>query len=158
MESTELITALGEKLGIELLPDEDGACGFEADGLAVSVNALPELDAIALSGDLGEPPPVGLETLSKAMLEAQYLFRGTHGATISLDAGTGRFALCRSIPCKALDAESFFVETEQFVNTLEFWFKVINDYRGTVDAIPGVPARDGGPADKAFVNAGFMSV
>ncbi len=157
MESTELITALGEKLGIELVPDEDGACAFEADGLAVTVNSLPELDAVALSGDLGDPPPVGLENLYKAMLEAQHLFRDTHGATISRDPETGRFALCRSLSCKALDPDSFFTETEQFVNTLEFWAKIIRDYRGAMDSLPEAPAADAA-SEHVFGNTSFMSV
>ena len=56
MDSQELIGRFGEKIGISLSL-EDGACAFEADGSLITINDLPEIGAIALSGDLGEPPP-----------------------------------------------------------------------------------------------------
>ena len=55
MDSQELIGRFGEKIGISLSL-EDGACAFEADGSLITINDLPEVGAIALSGDLGEPP------------------------------------------------------------------------------------------------------
>ena len=146
METAELIKSLGEKLGVELMLDEDGVCAFEADGMAVTIHDLHELSAIALVGDLGEPPPEHLETLYQALLEANHLFGGTAGATLSRDSATGRFALCRALPCLALDAESFYTAVERFLNTLEVWSKVIRDFRSVVpnaaEADISVPALD----------------
>ena len=99
--------------------------------MIVTFHVLPELDEIVLSGDIGEPPPEHLENLYKTMLESQYLFNGTAGATISLNSETNRFSLCKALPCKLLDGDSFFSEAEQFVNTLEVWVKLVKNYHGT---------------------------
>ena len=48
MEPAELLRSLGSRIGIELLPDADGACAIEADGIAVTFTALPELSSIVL--------------------------------------------------------------------------------------------------------------
>jgi hypothetical protein len=129
MEGSEIIKLFCEKTGIGFEPDADGSLAFEADGLRVTISELHELDAIALVGDLGEPPPERLETLYKIMLEANHLFGGTAGATLSLDHETGRFVLCRVLQCKAIDDDLFYAEAERFVSSLEAWAKVIGDFR-----------------------------
>ena len=129
MESSELIKSFGEHLGVELALDTDGACAIDVDGLAVTINDLTEINSIALTGDLGEPPPENLEALYKALLEANHLFNGTAGATLSLDASTGHFALCRVMPCMTLDVDTFVSEVEHFVNVLETWTKIIVNFR-----------------------------
>ena len=131
MESFVLIKKFGEKIGVNLTPDEDNVYTFEVDEMIVTFHVLPELDEIVLSGDIGEPPPEHLENLYKTMLESQYLFNGTAGATISLNSENNRFSLCKALPCKLLDGDSFFSEAEQFVNTLEVWVKLVKNYRGT---------------------------
>ena len=133
MDASEIIAAFGEKLGIELKLDEDGVCMFEADGMIVTIHNLREIDVIAITGDLGEPPPWNLENLYRSMLEANYLFKDTSGATISFNPESGRFALCRALPCKMLDSESFFAAAERFVSTLEVWTRLVRDYRGGTD-------------------------
>ncbi len=129
MEATEIIKSFGEKIGIGLELDADGSCAFEADELLISISNLHELDAIALVGDLGEPPPERLDDLYKIMMEANHLFGGTGGATLSLNPETGHFALCRVLQCKALDGDSFFAEAERFVSTLEVWTKIVGSFR-----------------------------
>ena len=137
MDAYEIIAAFGEKLGIELKLNEDGVCMFEADGMTMTIHNLREIDTIVIMGDLGDPPPWNLENLYRNMLEANYHFRDTSGATISFNPETGRFILCRALPCKALDGESFFAAAERFVSTLEIWGRIIRDYRG------GAPKDDG---------------
>ena len=154
MDTQELISRFGEKIGISLSL-EDGACAFEADGSLITINDLPEVGVIALSGDLGEPPPERLEALYRTLLEANHLFRETAGATISLDPEAGRFALCKSLPAALLDQDSFFSEVERFVNAVESWSRLIRDFRSAAaeagndeDAVPG----------SALGSGGFLSV
>ena len=134
MEARDIIKSFCEKAGIGLEPDADGSCSFEADGFLVTINDLHELDAVALVGDLGEPPPERLDALYKTMLEANHLFGGTGGATISLDPKTGHFALCRVLQCKALDDDAFYAEAERFVSSVETWTKLIVNFRDTSPA------------------------
>lgn len=147
MDATEIIKSFGEKVGIGFESDADGSCAFEADGLLVTISDLRELDAIALVGDLGEPPPERLDALYKTMMEANHLFGGTGGATLSLDPATGCFALCRVLQCKALDGDIFYAEAERFVSALESWAKIIDNFRAkpsaedsSADAFPPVGA------------------
>ena len=131
MDASEIIRAFGAKLGIGLEFDAENACSFEADGLSLTIHNLPEIDMIAITGDLGDPPPWKLEGLYRIMLEANYLFRETSGASLSFNPEKGRFALCRAMPCKALDGETFFSEAERFVSTLEMWARIVRNYRGS---------------------------
>ena len=136
MEAAELITALGSNLGIELKLDADGACSFGADDMIITINHLEQLDALVLSGDLGEPPPERLEALYKAMLGANHLFAGTGGATLSRDPETGHFAICRALPCVTLDADSFYAQVERFVSTVEAWTKLVANFRAAAPEVP----------------------
>lgn len=129
MESSEIIKQFSEKIGITIEPSDDGVYMFEVDETIVTFHVIPEMDMIILTGDIGEPPPEKLENLYKAMLEAQYLFKATFGATISLNEENNRFTLCKALPCKLLDGDSFFNEAEQFINTLEVWVKLVKNYR-----------------------------
>ena len=151
MDASEIIGALGAKLGIGLEFDDGDVCSFEADGMIVTIHNLREIDTIAITGDLGEPPPWNLETLYRSMLEANYLFKDTSGATISFNPETGRFALCRTLPCKALDDDVFFAAVERFVNTLEIWARIVKNYRG------GAP-KDDEEKIPAFGAEGFLRV
>ena len=145
MEIAELVASLGERLGVPLALDADGACAIEADGLVVTMSHLPELDAFALTGDVGEPPPENLESLYKAMLEANCAFTGTAGATLSLDSATGRVSLCWALPLVALDPDALYTTVEGFLNTLEAWHKIVANYRA--------PAQD----EPASVEPGSLS-
>ncbi len=152
MEASEIIKAFCEKVGVEFEPDADGTVTLDVDGATVTINDLREINAVALVGDLGEPPPERLDALYKLMLEANHLFGGTAGATISCNPKTGHFALCRVLPCVALDSDFFYAEAERFVSTLESWTKIVRDFR---DAPPAddssMMTPDAGPS-------GFITV
>ena len=128
MTFEELISGLGSKIGVELTSD-DGSCVINVDDMVVTLMSLPDSDRLAVHGEIGDPPPEGLEQLLSAMLEANHLFAGTAGATISRDHETGRFHLCRHEPLAILDADSLAALVESFVNTLEIWRKTIASYR-----------------------------
>ena len=128
MTFEELISGLGSKIGVELTSD-DGSCVINVDDMVVTLMSLPDSDRLAVHGEIGDPPPEGLEQLLSAMLEANHLFAGTAGATISRDHETGRFHLCRQEPLAILNADTLAALVESFVNTLEIWRKAIASYR-----------------------------
>ena len=155
METIELLKDLGTRLNISLEPDADGVCGFEADNLFVIIQDLPELDAIALIGDLGDPPPERLEGLYAALLEANHLFRDTGGATISRSPENGRFSLCRALSQATLSPDSFYDAVERFVSVAQVWARVIRDYR----AAPAETADDSAASASAFgTGGGFLHI
>ena len=151
MEAKELMVDIANRINIAY--DGGEALSFEADGLGVTINRLPELDSITLTGDIGEPPPERLEGLYKTLLGANHLFGGTAGATISLDPDTDRIALCLALPLATLDGDKFYAEVERFVNTAETWAKVVADYRDAASA-----ADESEAAPPAFSGNGFMQV
>lgn len=154
MEAQELIADIAKRIGLEY--DGGDTFSFEADGLVVAINSLPEHDAVVLTGDVGEPPPERLEGLYKTLLGANHLFGGTSGATISLDPDSGRITLCRALPLATLDGERFYAEMERFVNTAEIWAKVVADYRGAAAEAPDEESADEAPS--MFGAGGFMQV
>ena len=152
MTFEELISGLGSKIGVELTSD-DGSCVINVDDMVVTLMSLPDSDRLAVHGEIGDPPPEGLEQLLSAMLEANHLFAGTAGATISRDHETGRFHLCRHEPLATLDADSLAALVESFVNTLEIWRKAIASYRPVAKA--AAERTDGAPQ---FGANGFVQV
>lgn len=152
MEAEELTASLGKRIGIDLALDADGSCAFEADGLVVVLDYVPETGSIVLAGEIGEPPPERLEGLYKTLLAANHLFSGTGGATLSLDGD--RIMVCRSLPTAIMDGDSFYAEVEKFVNTAETWRKIVVDYR---DAAALTPAADAAESP-SFPSGGFMQV
>ncbi len=142
MTFEELISGLGSKIGVELT-SEDGECVINVDDMVVTLMSLPDSDRLAVHGEIGDPPPEGLEQLLSAMLEANHLFAGTAGATISRDHETGRFHLCRHEPLAILDADSLAALVESFVNTLGIWRKAIASYRPVAKSV--LEGSDEGP-------------
>ena len=151
MESLEIIKKFGKKIGIDIAPSDEGVYMFEVDQMLVTFHVMPELDTIVLTGDIGEPPPEKLENLYKTMLQAQYLFQNTYGATISLNPETNRFVLCKALSCKILDDDSFFGETEQFINTLDVWVKLVKNFRDAASL-----AEETGMPMPSFGSDGFI--
>ena len=142
MTFEELISGLGSKIGVELTSD-DGSCVINVDDMVVTLMSLPDSDRLAVHGEIGDPPPEGLEQLLSAMLEANHLFAGTAGATISRDHETGRFHLCRQEPLAILNADTLAALVESFVNTLEIWRKAIASYRPVAKSV--LEGSDEGP-------------
>ena len=150
MDSFKLIEKFGERLGMALGRDPDGAYHFEIDGRAFSIHGIADCERIVLSGDLGHPPPEGREKLCVVLLEAQHMLKNTAGATVSLDPETGNFSLCKALVPAVLDADSFFAETESFVNALHAWADIIRDFR------PETSTGDNEPP--SFHDSGFLPV
>lgn len=129
----DIVVVLERAFGLELKVVQDTTV-FEVsseDGgtkVKVLVQGVSERRFLLLSADLGEPPPDGGEKLYRTMLEANNLFSGTGGATLALDAATGRFRLQKyeSTDELANDPEAKVVS---FVETALFWARAIADFR-----------------------------
>jgi len=149
MDFRDIVAALERALQTKLTVEED-ATVFEMAGedgagkVRILVQDAPPYDLVLFSADLGELPPEGREALFQSMLEANHLFSGTAGATLSLDAATGRFALqgyvTRDLLADNTDALLF-----PFAEAALFWSRAIADYR------PDAAPREGGarPAPEA---------
>lgn len=150
----ELIQSFGARLNLPIESDADGVYSFDIDHLHFAIHDLSTQDVVAFTGDLGLPPSgqdvSGLYTL---LMEAQYLFQETHGATFSIHPETKHITLCRVHPLVALDADTFFTSVEQFVNTLEAWSEIIRNYRSAESA----PETESMP-EHGFLSGDFLHV
>ncbi len=146
MTFEDLVKAFGTRLNVTLEAVE-GSVPFEADGMPVVFHHLPELDSVVVMGEVGEPPPENPGDLYRALLDANHLFEGTRGATLSRDPETGKIHLTRLAPLATLDAEGFYTLVEDFLNTLALWRQALSDYR---------PVEE--PAEGAGDIGGFMRV
>ncbi|WP_019002218.1 type III secretion system chaperone [Succinimonas amylolytica] len=127
MNGEELIKNLGQKLGLDLEPDETRSCNFSADDMTITVTFMEEMDILVLVGDLGTPPDFDRERLYKLMLEANYLYSATQGASLALNEADGHVCLNRFFPVQLLDDNSFYSHVERFINIGTFWMQVIRD-------------------------------
>ena len=133
MYPEEIIKAFGAGLGLDLETDASGSCTFSADSFTVTLTALQGPENIALTADLGDPPPEKLENLYRLMLESNYLFNATGGATLSINGENGHIVLCCIFPCRGADADAFPSAVERFVNVCESWSKIVAGYRYRVE-------------------------
>lgn len=155
MTFSELIADFGARLNMEIESDADGIYTFDVEGMTFTIHDLASLDQVAFTGDLGQPPPENPTGLYRLVLEGQYLFQETQGATISINPETGNFTFCRSLELNATNADTFFATAEQFINVLEAWQKIIQNYRAA-DPAPAVEASE--PFPQSNFLSGFLQV
>jgi len=162
MNYDELMKSLGERMGgVRLLPDDEGCVALDVDGMPLTIMGLDELRQVALTGEIGEPPPADrMERLYHALLVANHNLVGTRGATISINPETGRLSLCRLFPLDSIDVDAFSAGVEQFVNTLETWRRIVDDFHGAEIKPEGGGKVDDAGADFEFGGglAGLMKV
>ena len=137
----ELMAEFAGRIGLEepVEIDEEGFCSFGFGDATVAMQGMDELETLALSADVGAPPPERLEQLYGEMLKANYNFAGTNGATLSLDPRTGSAHLCRCVPYSALGGDRLETFVLDFITALADWRRRVRDFR----ADDGFAAADG---------------
>lgn len=129
MDYKELITSFGEKFGIEGLAGDEETNSLDIDGMTIEAFHKAEDATLFLCSVIGEPPAEGQERFCTLLLQANFLFRGTDGATLSQNPDTKEYALVRVLPLALLDLDSFSAELEKFVNGVESWKKMLAEFR-----------------------------
>lgn len=133
MSFEDIVAVLARAFGLELNVVQDTTV-FEVaseDGgtkVQVLVQDVGERNLVLMSADLGEMPPDGGEKLLRTMMEANNLFAGTAGATLALDAATGRFRLQKYESPDELSNNAS-AKVESFIETALFWSRAIADFR-----------------------------
>ncbi len=150
MRFDEIVDVLKRAFGLELTVIEgttafDVASKDDATKVQVVLQDMHDLKKVLISADIGEPPPEGMETLLRTMMEANNLFSRTAGATLSLDGVTGRFRLQVYEPQDDM-GDNPTARMETFIETALFWKRTIEDYRSSPsDDAPHEPSwRDSG--------------
>lgn len=132
MTSEEKATALLKEFGAlisigQLSFNEDQNCPLiYNDNIYLSISFDPESDTMVLSAYVAHYPQHNIETVLKTVLEANYFWLGTMGATLAIDSESGRLALMSRIQLDNLDVSTFHMNIQTFVESVEAWMEMIS--------------------------------
>ena len=129
MDFRELIARFAAKYGIEGLDGADGVAELYVEGFRVELLDDPQTQSIFACAEIGLPPPDANGAFGAMMLQANFLLRGTEGATLCQNPETGAYALVRPFPLALTDVESLAAGLESLVNQTENWRKVFSGIR-----------------------------
>ena len=156
MEFKELLAAFAAKYGIDGLGDADGAAELDVDGVRVELLDDPQSRCALACAEIGLPPPDADGMFGGLMLQANFLLRGTEGATLCQNPETGAYALVRPFPLALADVESLGAGLESLVNQTEHWRRALAGLRTAEAVRPAAPEAAAAPRDA--VPGGFVHV
>ena len=156
MEFKELLAEFAAKYGIEGLDGADGVAELDVEGIRVELLDDPQTQSIFACAEIGRPPPDANGAFGAMMLQANFLLRGTEGATLCQNPETDAYALVRSFPLALTDAESLGAGLESLVNQAENWRKVLAGLRTAEETQS--EASGTGEAHHDLVSSGFVHV
>ena len=132
----ELMSAAGEELGLpDFRPNSDGGCALEVDGLRVSFMESVERGEVLTWAEVCDLPENGREPLLRALMTSAFLGTATDGASVAIDAETGRICLQRFDALASLDGPSFLARLEKFVQTLVEWRRIAGEFRPLAEEV-----------------------
>ena len=129
MEFKELLMAFAEKYGIEGMDGVDGTAAIDVEGVRVELLDDSQTQSVLVCAEIGHPPPDANGAFGAMMLQANFLLRGTDGATLCQNPETGAYALVRPFPLQLTDAEALGAGVESLVNQTENWRKALAGFR-----------------------------
>ena len=156
MVFNELLAAFAAKYGIEGLDGAESAAELDVDGLRVELLEDPQTQSVLACTEIGLPPPDAAGAFGGLMLKANFLLRGTDGATLCQNPETGAYALVRPFPLALTDAESLGAGLESLVNQAEKWRKVLAGLRSAEEVKTKAPGSDDAHHD--MISSGFFHV
>jgi len=117
-----LLKVLAQQVGIpELALDESSCCVLAFDEVVINFEADASSQRLFLYADVGDAPEGLPESLYRELLEANLMWGGTGGATLSLDGSARRFMLAHGVPVGRTSDVDFLATVETFVDIVECW-------------------------------------
>ena len=159
MEFKELLAAFAAKYGVKGLDGADGAAELDVDGVRVELLDDPQARSLFACAEIGHPPPDANGAFGAMMLQANFLLRGTEGATLCQNPETQAYALVRPFPLALADVESLAAGLESLVNQTENWRKALAGLR-TAEAAQkqGVSSGPDGDSHHDMLSSGYFHV
>ena len=159
MEFKELLAAFAAKFRVEGLDGADGAAELDVDGVRVELLDDPQAQSLFACAEIGHPPPDANGAFGAMMLQANFLLRGTDGATLCQNPETHDYALVRPFPLALTDVESLAAGLESLVNQTENWRKALAGLRMAEDAQKqGVAPAPDGDSHHDMLSSGYFHV
>ena len=156
MEFKELIAGFAAKYGIEGLDGADGVAELDVEGVRVELLDDRATGCLIACAEIGHPPPDATGAFGAMMLKANFLLRGTEGATLCQNPETGAYALIRPFPLALADGESLAAGLESLVNQTENWRTALAGLRDAEAAQPAAQEVDDSHQD--MLSSGYFHV
>ena len=117
-----LLREFGKTVGItELQLDNENRCNLLFDDIGVSFELAPSEESVYLYSMLGVAPATDLESVYALLLDGNYLFKGTKGASIGIEASSKNIVLIREERLENMQLARFESLVEVFVGLAESW-------------------------------------
>lgn len=108
MDYASLIAEFGANYGIgDLIPDENGVAGFEADGRPVVFQKLPDSENMIVTVELGAATSDSEAIANRLFLQANQALMTLDGLTLYLHPETGNYCLLCRLDAASLDFIAF---------------------------------------------------
>jgi hypothetical protein len=116
----QVLGEFGKQIGLDDLRLDDNGYAALAFDVVVNLEYDEEPERLLMSAYLGEPQGERLKTY-ELLLDANFCWQGTAGATLSLERETGGIVLFQALPGRALERQALEAALETFVKTADAW-------------------------------------
>lgn len=128
-----LLSQFGQRIGLpDLALDDSGYCCIGFDDVFVNVETSG--DRLCLYAWIGTLDEAARTRHASDLLDANFLFKGTQGATLGVDQESGDALLALQLPASTLTVDTLEASVENFVNTVERWQKRLTEEGSTTSA------------------------
>ena len=118
----ELVERLRENLGASaVIMDTEHQYTAEMEGFLLMVHHLEDSGQILLGTCVAPLPREGRERVLLALLQGQYFFHSTAGATLAVANEASFIVLQAAHSLRLLTADSFVHAVERFMQAAEYW-------------------------------------
>lgn len=146
-----MVEQLGRELEISgLALDEHGYACLFFDETAVNLE-VDENGLLFLYTNIGTIPKQDREGFYRILLEANYFFQSTGGATIGIDEAEGIVLLIMQTRSQALEYEDFRQMLENFINITDTWTRRLSEFMPETSPAPATAPRIDLPPRDGFV-------
>ena len=142
-----ILSELGATMGMENLTfDENGGCILQFDE-TMNVLLLYEgnSEVLYLFSFVGEIPEGKESVVMRHLLEANYRWEGSGGATLSLRKDEGNVVLTHKLLVASLTREALEQTLSEFVTALEKWMSYLGDSDGVTADVQASKSPNGVP-------------
>lgn len=122
----DLLQQFTRSIGIaDFALDAQGYACLQMDELLVNFEHVEHTDTLLLYAVMGTLPAAPSTALYAQLLEANFFFNGTGGATLGLDKDAGMVVLTQALDCSGKTMEMFERCLDSFVNASQQWSQTL---------------------------------
>ena len=121
-DARQVLKEIGERRGLEMTLDDNGACTLElADGRVMLIQERADLDELDFVATLGPVPEEARAAVFTELLSANFYWNDTYGATISWNADLEEAVIMYPLRLDDATAESVETVFARFIELQSAW-------------------------------------